>query len=234
MVTAAHTGTAEASQHWPSPGDESARTLVLNSVEPPDVLSQAHSPFSRPALEEFRSLALQLGQIWYFKGMQILSPMGWEWISSKTGQETRLEKLFSNPGPLPSTLDLHDELPEIPDEPTTRAILDYFSRSSSSLFFSIFDRGTFEDAMRKAYMTPDCSERSQPQLSSKTCVWAFHAFASLFKSVRSLSMSIEGEACAEKVQSLLGYLVGEPSLESLQAILMLVSQTGVTQIIQYI
>jgi hypothetical protein len=88
----------------------------------------------------------------------------------------------------------------------------------------MFDSATFEDTLGRAYMTPDPPHSSQPQLSAKACIWSFHALASLCKSVRNLPISVDGEACAGKVQSLLGHLIAESSLENLQAILMLVSQ----------
>jgi len=227
-TTASTAETAEASQCWSSPGNGSTQAPVLNSFASPDPRSQPHSPIPTTDSGGLRSLRRHLGPIWYFKGMQLLSPMGWEWMSSKTGQTVRLDRLFSSSDPLLSKLDSRDELPELPDKPTTRKVLDAFRPSSSLFTIPIFDSATFEDTLHRACMTPDRPPSSQAQSSAKACIWSFHALASLHQRVRKLPISVDGEACAGKVQSLLGYLIGESSLESLQAILMLQTYRAAT------
>jgi hypothetical protein len=134
-TTASAGETAEASQCWSSPGNGSIQGLVLNSFASPYPRSQPQSPILSTDSGDFRSLRRHLGPIWYFKGMQLLSAIGWEWMSSKTGQATRLDGLFSSSYPLVSTLDSPDELPGLPDEPGTRKVFDAFRLSSSLLQF---------------------------------------------------------------------------------------------------
>lgn len=166
---------------------------------------------------------------WYFKGMPILSEKGREWMSSRTGEEVDLARFLFFNSPVdrrsPIQLDIpRQELGELPGEHATRKAIDILHSSSLRFSFPVPDRDLFQETLAKAY-TPSAHPTSPPsQAPAKACVWALHAITNRFQRDWNSNILTDGEECARRAQAHLGLVAEESSIETLQAVLLLVSQ----------
>ncbi|OAR01530.1 hypothetical protein LLEC1_01507 [Akanthomyces lecanii] len=176
----------------------------------------AQAEFSAQEVSESESVVhspLQLGRSWYFRGMQILSKKGQQWIESKTGQIVHLKKYVTFDGvgrPTASSqasrgLALERALPE---KHATHALVDAFFKHS---VHPVLDRTLIDATVEEAYCRPQC-------LAAQACVWALHTWSfTPFTKVQTC----DAEAAVQS-RLLLEKLGWEPSLDALQAIILLV------------
>lgn len=202
----------------------------------PPVPQPTVSPTPMTPNHESRSqffLSRHLGQNWYFKGIPILSPAGQKWITSRTDKEAPLANFLpffstpvrlSSPAARESQHNLQQDLYELPSEHETFQILGIYSQETSQHGCPVLDPLLFKATLQTAYGSSRTSDSILAPLSAMACVWALHAMMSRSKAARSLSFPLDSEKWAGRVQAALGYLIQTSSLESLQAILMLVSK----------
>ncbi|KAM3428669.1 hypothetical protein MY4824_008709 [Beauveria thailandica] len=102
----------------------------------------------------------QLGRNWYFRGMQILSRKGQDWIEAKTGQASPLEEYvaFEARGDLYTYTNSQAKhnlsaLParKLPEKRATLAIVDEFFNSTADLCFPVLDRALISATIEQAY-----------------------------------------------------------------------------------
>ncbi|KAL1874776.1 hypothetical protein VTK73DRAFT_195 [Phialemonium thermophilum] len=221
----------EGNVHQSNPFRTSPQDFTLDFSASPNSQSQVRHATTGIDYGDAHFLRRYLGRSWYFKGVQILSRTGLQWISSRTGQVEPLQNVVlgeSTADVLPlATLQsrlhsLHEDAYALPHESVTLRVLEVFKRSSSWCVFTVLDPLLFQDTMAKAYHSPQqASQSSASRLSAVACIWAFHAAMSRFKDVKNLSLSVVGERCADMAQSLLGLLITECCVETLQAIILL-------------
>lgn len=156
--------------------------------------------------------------------MPILSERGRVWIASKTDQATGLERhhIFgSTPGPfLPKPFGKLNELNQLPDQDVTRQVLECFLQSHTWLLFPVIDRILFEKTISMAYH--DNRGPMPSWVSAAACILCLHSMSSRLRGVRALETSVDDAQYADVVQTFLPSLTGEATIESLQAVLMLV------------
>lgn len=156
--------------------------------------------------------SLQLGRSWYFRGMQILSKKGQQWIESKTGQTAPLKKYVAFDGVKVQTASSQENrgpARTLPDKQATNAIIDAFFKHS---VHPVLDHTLIDATVEEAYSLPK-------SLPAQACVWALHTWSD---SPSTKAQTYEAEAVVQ-CRSLLERMGWEPSLEALQAILLLVS-----------
>lgn len=210
------------SVYAPSPSANSATTV------------SASAPRSAPAVEA-RALRVPGGRIglnWYFKGMQFLSPRGAQWMTSATGRQVSLDTFK----PLDSVLDgFHSAtwatqsygltvLSELPDERSTHDAVETIYASSIPFCASVLDRVLFQDTIKRAYEVPMDAHSSPFQAPSRACIWALHAIASRLQP-RGKQTIHDTETCVNKAQVLINLAAEVSTLETLQAVLLLVRYT---------
>ena len=111
-------------------------------------------------------------------------------------------------------------LSDFPDELTTQKSINAYDQSSLRLVFPVFEPGVFQETVTKAYGPPAYPGSNA---AAKACVWALHAITDHFQCGRNPAQLMYSEMCATKAQTLLGLVGEEPSLDALQAVLLLVS-----------
>ncbi|KAM3453089.1 hypothetical protein MY3296_004016 [Beauveria thailandica] len=168
----------------------------------------------------------QLGRNWYFRGMQILSRKGQDWIEAKTGQASPLEEYvaFEARGDLytyTNSQAKHDlsALParKLPEKRETLAIVDEFFNSTADLCFPVLDRALISATIEQAY----CPWNAAQSLPAQACVWALNSWTRFFSPSAGLLASVGIETCINECKSILERCHWEPSLEALQATLLL-------------
>jgi len=214
------------SGHFPS---IAVNSFTTNSLASPVGLPRltSVSPCLEP--ESLSFYGQHVGLNWYFKGVQLLSERGRQWISSRTGQEAVVNMfLLLNlevdrpPFTISPSFGPQQELSELPDEHETHKAMNILYHSSLQFSLLVLDRDLFQETVTKAYRPPADTNSSQSQLSAKACVWALHAITSWLQRVWGSSLLTDGEKYVSRAQALLG-LVAESNLEALQAVLLLVS-----------
>lgn len=163
---------------------------------------------------------------WYFKGMQILSFRGAEWMSSRTGETVSLS-LFqllagpNRPSPAsPASVPAH-ELHQLPEEQATFEAIGIFNHASAQYSLPMLDRVLFQETIKQAYMEPEDANSLVFQVPPKACVWALHAITSRLQLVWGQGGG-DGEKSAQRALILLQLVAEKSSLEALQATLLLV------------
>ncbi|POR33856.1 Uncharacterized protein TPAR_05949, partial [Tolypocladium paradoxum] len=220
-------GGAPLSGHSPS---VAVSSFATNSLTSPVGLPRASSVSPCLEPESLCFYGQHLGLNWYFKGMQILSERGREWISSRTGQEAvldtfllfdfKVDRLSSTTSPTQFDVP-QQELSELPEEHATHKAMDTLYHSSLQFSLPVLDRDLFQETMTKAYGLPVDTNSSQSRVPAKACVWALHAIASRLQRVWNPSLLTDGEKCASRAQALLGLVAEESNSEALQAVLLL-------------
>jgi hypothetical protein len=98
-----------------------------------------------------------------------------------------------------------------------------FFRSSFRLTFPVLDQVLFETTIQSAYEPVDRNLTSPTQAAAMACVLGALSIATRLNAPQQSTPSIDAEVCSAKANSLLMHLTGDISLETLQAILLLVS-----------
>ncbi|KAH6972881.1 hypothetical protein BKA56DRAFT_592967 [Ilyonectria sp. MPI-CAGE-AT-0026] len=218
------------SLQYVTPSSLGGQSSVPEFTQSPLVSPQTNTQLTNFSFGQIRFSGRHLGQNWYYKGTPLLSEAGQNWISSRTGQDVNLGKfhLFgSQEGLRPSTfsaLQLHissQELWELPDKNVTQKILSGFFSSPSRLAFPILDRILFEHTLETAYEPFSGMPSSPVHVSAIACVHAALSTICQLKQSREISPSIKSDACAAKVQCMLGHITGDATLVNLQTVLML-------------
>ncbi|KAG9249797.1 uncharacterized protein F5Z01DRAFT_684377 [Emericellopsis atlantica] len=170
------------------------------------------------------------GVNWYFRGIPIVSETGQRWISSRTGQHGALPKLFLltlksdvvlSDTSRPSSEICQRSIGSFPDVLLTHVALDLFLKSRSRFIFNVVDPVLFMDTIRMAH-TLECNESSmEARISSQACVWALLAVTARSNAIRDDPAVEEGQTSARKAEAALALVAESPSLDSLQAHLML-------------
>ncbi|KAM3487286.1 hypothetical protein MY3957_009433 [Beauveria namnaoensis] len=187
--------------------------------------SPTEDVFSESASRTPRLSHQQLGRNWYFRGMQILSRKGQDWIEAKTGQASPLEEYvaFDARGDrytCNNSQAKHDlsALParELPEKRATLAIIDAFFDSNADVCFPVLDRALISATVDQAY----CPSSAAQSLPAQACVWALNTWTRFFSLPAGLLTGVGVEACIGECKSILEKCHWEPSLEALQAILL--------------
>jgi hypothetical protein len=153
-----------------------------------------------------------LGQHWYFKGVPVNSTKGREWMSSKVGENVSLDgfRLFGT-----QKRDLSSPPPSFsfPERHTVEEFLNSYFNSHWRLIYPIIDPGLVEDTLAEAYAE---------SRGARVCLLAFMAMSSRLKGSQ-LQLN-ESDVYVHASHSYLPQLLSQGTLESLQTVLMLVSQ----------
>ncbi|KAM3519320.1 hypothetical protein NHJ13051_007576 [Beauveria bassiana] len=206
-----------------SPNSQTQRTPSHLESQVADSLTE--DVFSKSASRTPRLSHQQLGRNWYFRGMQILSRKGQDWIEAKTGQESPLEDYvtFEAQGDrytYTNSQAKHDlsALParELPEKRATLAIIDAFFDSTADVCFPVLDRALISATVDQAY----CPSSAAQSLPAQACVWALNSWTRFFSLPAGLLTGVGVEACIGECKSILEKCHSEPSLEALQAILL--------------
>lgn len=176
--------------------------------------------------EPFAGLSrCQLGSNWYFKGVGILSTRGRQWISDGAGQRVFLERfnIFACPvdaQPARSPWAWPERAISLPAEPVSRRLFTEFHGTKTSVMFPILDPDLFNGTFIRAYdaISPDLAKRA----SAEACLWAMLALAGCAEGSQQVTLLPRPEQCIEQVKRLLLCTADASSLDSLQAILLLV------------
>lgn len=164
-----------------------------------------------------------LGKNWYFKGMEILSKSGLEWISTKTGQPGplgRFDLLGAHAGPTCLNHSIA-QFSALPEQDHVTSVFQAFSDSFLPATSAVPDPKTFHTAVTEAYNATD-HLRSGSQSPAQAYIWASLAFMSSQNCIRKLNSPPNGQHCADMADLALGLLTSTLTLQGLEAILMLV------------
>ncbi|KAF5020123.1 hypothetical protein F66182_7855 [Fusarium sp. NRRL 66182] len=201
-------------------------------------LTSHDSPFTFPVSSPASSFAgaASSGQIHYggchfgrlsqHNGMPILSEAGRQWIMAKTGQESVLESCSksssgSRQSPAYRYYNSPTDLYECPDRATVEKVFNAFVHSIFRFVFPVLDWRLFQETIALAYQPIPGESISLHHLSAKACVLAFTSLISFFQDTLEDVCYIEPDVCATKARYLLTDVLENPSVTSLQVVLML-------------
>lgn len=189
------------------------------------------STFSGPRNTENIVSANQLSPNWFFNGTSISSATGLQWITSRTDQQvTEMDFCISIRQPPFSTLlepsNFHDPF-RLPEQNVAElkltALCDHWAESE----FPILDFSLLAKTLKVAYEPVRRAELSTRHLSARACVLAFLSMAPVvgwrLEDCGFEWSEIDGDLPATQAHHLLTYLTGDMSLDTLQAVLCLVS-----------
>jgi hypothetical protein len=174
------------------------------------------------------SLCKFLGQHWYFKGIPIFSDRGREWMLSRSGEKPSLKgfRLFgSQPSVLASTQS-SQQCVELPERQRVEMVLNSYLRSPWRLTYPVLDPVLIQETLALAYTESETTAPSHRQVLAQTCILAILAMTSRLKGLQDLPFFLTGDICANALQNCLPHVVTESTLETLQAVLMLVRFTS--------
>lgn len=167
-----------------------------------------------------------LGPNWFFNGMPIFSEAGRQWVSTRTDQDvTWAEFCIPMHSSSVSTLPPSFSQAEcnLPEQDAAREIMSAFFQSSFRLTFPVLDQVLFETTMETAYEPVDRTLTSSTQAAAMACVLGALSIATRLNAPQQSTASIDAEVCSVNANSLLMHLTGDISLETLQAMLLMVS-----------
>jgi hypothetical protein len=124
---------------------------------------------------------------------------------------------------VPSPNFFADVVSLLPNRLLVENALEAYHNSSSRLSYPVIERGLFKETVSTAYNAGNDADLSLSRLTACTCVLISIAVMSRLIKSNVLFNTIDVEECAQKAQSLLAYITSEASIESLQAVLMMVS-----------
>jgi hypothetical protein len=167
-----------------------------------------------------------LGPNWFFNGIPILSEEGIKWLSTRTDQNVKWDEFLipiTDPSPL-SLIESPGDICHLPDQDGTRRTLNGFFESPFRLTFPVIDEALFETTMQIAYDPVDRYKASVTQLAARACVLAVLSITAWSTESHHSTQNIDTEMCAVKAQIILVNLAENISLDTLQAIILLVSR----------
>lgn len=184
-----------------------------------------------------------LGQI-YFGGQKFgavcprngiphLTPHCEQWIRERTGQEPGFRDLYSGDSPrshfsesdiIPTFVSARAQMkqPGLPERWILNSLATDFIKSDFSLVFPLMNPVLFEETVRLAY-SQDEAEHPLERITAKACVLAFASLACGHFPTSTGASQVDSDACARDAQILLGDIIEDASITTLQTILMLVS-----------
>ncbi|KAJ6785601.1 hypothetical protein PWT90_00473 [Aphanocladium album] len=168
----------------------------------------------------------QLGYNWYFRGMQILSPKGQQWIESKTGQNLPLGNhvAFSSQNSLRIASTGFGAAifgaKKLPSKQLTQDLVNAYFTLSIQFCFPVLDHALMSAMVEDAYSSPTLEQA----LPAQACVWALHTWTRFLLPLADVHTFIDPETCAAQCRSILEKMDWMPTLEALQAILLLIYQ----------
>ncbi|KAJ3494857.1 hypothetical protein NLG97_g3808 [Lecanicillium saksenae] len=165
----------------------------------------------------------QLGHNWYFRGMRILSQKGQQWMESKTGQTAPLSNhvALSPQSSLATGFGLAIfGAKKLPSKQMTQDLVDAYFTLSIQFCFPVLDHTLMSAMVEDAYSSPTPDEA----LHAQACVWALHTWTRFLLPLADIHTYIDPETCAAQCRSILEKIDWVPSLEALQAILLLIYQ----------
>lgn len=168
--------------------------------------------------------ACQLGPNWFFNGIPIFSEKGIKWLSTRTDQNVKRDEFLipvTDPSPL-SLIKSPEEIYQLPDQDETRRTLNAFFESPFRLKFPVIDESLFKSTMQVAYDPVDRNMASAIQLAARACVLAVLSITAWSTESHHNTQNIDTEMCAAKAQIILVNLTENISLDTLQAIILLV------------
>lgn len=167
-----------------------------------------------------------LGDVSSRNGIPIFSDEGRKWVQDRTGETAALEG-----GQELSEMDLdfaqnklsdlailggHNSAAPLPTKATAQSCLDIFRASTLQVVFPVVDLSTFQDTIDRAY------EETAESTRAMVCVLSFISFLSLLEPQKTAELLPDVEMYATKAQQLLLLTMAEPTVEGLQAALLLV------------
>lgn len=174
------------------------------------------------------------GKNWYHRGMPIFSEKGLEWIASRTGQSITTLRSYlarcrsSRPCWNYSALEAHTPIQDLWELPAASLVKQYFGNLSNVLqriLFPILDRVLFEETINTAHQSFEGMRVSHTHISARACLWAAFAVMAHLNIFEQASSSISSKMCAARAQGLLELVNGPANLDTLQTMLLLVSQS---------
>lgn len=169
---------------------------------------------------------------WYHRGMPIISMNGLEWIASRTDQSTAAlwSSLslghYNQPHWKVSDLQEHastGELWDLPDKGLAQEWFNALSHSSFQILLPSLDRVLFEETVDMAYRSFEGMHASHLHISARACFWAVCAIMSHLKVSGQISSTLRSSICAVGAERFLELSNGPANLDSLQALILLVS-----------
>ncbi|KAH8670627.1 hypothetical protein BGZ61DRAFT_363274 [Ilyonectria robusta] len=170
-----------------------------------------------------------LGSVSCHNGMPFFSAKGQQWIFSRTGEWSPIQKLsdLGTRNQLPSLVvqtlpaqDASELLKCMPDRAAVESILNHFQSSMFGLIFPIIDHVLFGYTLDMAYAPADGQE-TPGHISAKACVLAFMSFVGLTRTACTVDMSVSPDECATTATHLLADVFEDVSVMSLQTVFML-------------
>ncbi|KAJ5995565.1 hypothetical protein N7481_002542 [Penicillium waksmanii] len=170
--------------------------------------------------------AYQFGPNWFFNGIPIFSEEGIKWLSTRTDQNVNWAEFLipmTDPSPL-SLIESPGEICHLPDQDETRRTLNGLFESPFRLTFPVIDESLFESTMQIAYDPVDKNMASATQLAARACILAALSITASSIESHQRTQNIDAEMCAAKAQIILVNLAETTNLDTLQAIILLVSR----------
>lgn len=171
-------------------------------------------------------------QNWYYRGTQIFSEGGLNWISSRTNRSvsTLRVSLFGGDfvrsclnSPLREEHHAFQTLWEVHAKSLLQRAFSALSNSFFCIVFPILDRILLDETIATAYEPVQGVSPSTRHLSARACLLAAFAILSHLKTFEEALPLPDCQVCAAMAQSQLDLLHSPPSLENLQTVLLLVS-----------
>lgn len=179
----------------------------------------------------------ELGVNSLITGIPFLLPEGQRWVESRTGQTIAFEKLSPakppwekqraiNSNALLMNLQARDPF-QLPSLAVTESYFNLYKSALMRIIFPVLDFYLFRETIKIAYHSYGSGESYRPA-SSRACIFAFIAFASLLHPPEASYnpqnvAAVDSEAFAIKAQCLLPQVLQESvALDGLQAAIFLV------------
>lgn len=172
-----------------------------------------------------------IGHFCGFNGLPLFSEKGRHWVRSRTGHDFRLEMITTSTPQrplarlLPSiTSTTSDSSSQLPARYIVKQCLDQYRSSGFLYVYPALSPELFEQTIDSVYQ----GSNGAANLPHMACLYAFLAFACVCGLREGLELLIDGDACAKQVEVLVpGLLQMAPTLEGLQALIMLVSRMDI-------
>lgn len=175
-----------------------------------------------------------LGNICTFNGMPVQSKSSRDWIRACTGEDFRLTQLSEGVGGWKESIMLDASDAGVLDLPNLASLeeeINSYRLSAVGMFFPIIEPSLFKDTITAAY-DQMISSVSPGWNSARACIYSFHALA-LTVAGDTTNLSAQSSVrYAREAYRLLPQLLGETAtLDGLQALLLLVSQASLLNLI---
>ncbi|KAH8892163.1 hypothetical protein GQ53DRAFT_863939 [Thozetella sp. PMI_491] len=206
-------------QHKPNPKPQTLR------YEPTETEKLTTKPWKQGIFYGSLHFAgCNLGEVSSVVGIPVFSDEGLQWIEKRTGSSNLFKAVYRRPSRDETRSDRilarREASTSLPLKSTVLSCFAVFRSSPLRRIFPVVDPQEFEAAIHHAYEASD-GNGSAFSLGAQTCVFAFLSIFSLLEHESAQIDFSEAEAFAYEAQKSLVHILVDPTLEGLEAALML-------------